>query len=93
MENEQREGLEEDGNNCGSKRTEFNNLELCDQFDKMQTDLQGLVALMHMTLEALRSDSVSIDELENAICSLFELSEVVIDKFMGLKNGFLQMCS
>lgn len=42
--------------------------------------MDGLTALVHMTLEGIRTDSVGIDEVENAVASLYQLAETITNK-------------
>lgn len=61
-------------------------IELKDQIDILQTDMDGLTALVHTFLEGIRSESVSIDEIINATSALYLLIGIISDRMENIKN-------
>lgn len=55
-------------------------LKIKNQIEWVKGDMDGLTALVHMTLEGIRTDSVGIDEVENAVASLYQLAETITNK-------------
>lgn len=55
-------------------------LKIKNQIEWIKGDMDGLTALVHMTLEGIRTDSVGIDEVENAVASLYQLAETITNK-------------
>lgn len=61
-------------------------IELKDRIDILQTDMDGLTALVHTFLEGIRSESVSIDEIVSATAALYMLVEIISDRMENIKN-------
>lgn len=68
-------------------------IELKDQIDILQTDMNGLTALVHAFLEGIRSDSVSIDEIVSATAALYMLVEIISDRMENIKNDMVSVSS
>ena len=61
-------------------------IELKDRIDILQTDMDGLTALVHAFLEGIRSESVSIDEIVSATAALYLLIGSISDRMESIKN-------
>ena len=68
-------------------------IELKDQIQNMQSDMDGLTALIHAFLEGIRSDSVSIDEIVSATAALYMLVEIISDRMENIKNDMVSVSS
>ncbi len=68
-------------------------IELKDQIQNMQSDMDGLTALIHAFLEGIRSDSVSIDEIVSATAALYMLVEIISDRMENIKNDMVSLSS
>ena len=68
-------------------------IELKDQIDILQTDMDGLTALVHAFLEGIRSDSVSIDEIISATAALYMLVEIIAERMENIKNDMVSVSS
>lgn len=60
-------------------------IELKDRIDILQTDMDGLTALVHTFLEGIRSESVSIDEIINATSALYLLIGIISERMESIK--------
>lgn len=68
-------------------------IELKDQIQNLQSDMDGLTALVHAFLEGIRSDSVSIDEIVSATAALYMLVEIISDRMENIKNDMVSVSS
>ncbi len=68
-------------------------IELKDQIQNMQSDMDGLTALVHAFLEGIRSESVSIDEIVSATAALYMLVEIISDRVENIKNDMVSLSS
>ena len=57
---------------------QIDNLEFCDQLESFQSDMTEFTALMHISLEGMRTDSVGPDEITNSFAMLYQLSLIHI---------------
>lgn len=55
-------------------------LNIKNQMEWIKNDMDGLTALIHMSLEGIRTDCVGIDEVEHAVASLYQLAEIITNK-------------
>jgi len=63
-------------------------LEFEDYLEKLMFDMIGFRDLLHVSLEGIRSGSVGPDEIENAVGSLYFLSGVLTERFVGIREKF-----
>lgn len=68
-------------------------IELKDRIDILQTDMDGLTALVHAFLEGIRSESVSIDEIVSATAALYMLVEIIAERVESIKNDMVSVSS
>lgn len=68
-------------------------IELKDQIDILQSDMDGLTALVHAFLEGIRSESVSIDEIVSATAALYMLVEIISERMKNIKNDMVSVSS
>ena len=68
-------------------------IELKDRIDILQSDMDGLTALVHAFLEGIRSDSVSIDEIVSATAALYLLIGIISDRMKNIKNHMVSVSS
>ena len=68
-------------------------IELKDRIQNMQSDMDGLTALVHAFLEGIRSDSVSIDEIVSATAALYMLVEIIAKRMENIKNDMVSVSS
>ena len=68
-------------------------IELKDRIDILQTDMDGLTALVHAFLEGIRSESVSIDEIVSATAALYMLMEIITERMESIKNDMVSVSS
>lgn len=66
-------------------------IELKDRIQNMQSDMDGLTALVHAFLEGIRSDSVSIDEIVSATAALYMLVEIIAKRMENIKNDMVSV--
>lgn len=66
-------------------------IELKDRIQNMQSDMDGLTALVHAFLEGIRSDSVSIDEIVSATAALYMLVEIIAERMENIKNDMVSV--
>jgi len=59
------------------KRLQGKILDLRDSMEKLQSESKSLTDLIHISLEGIRTESVGIDEIRNAITSLYLLSDAI----------------
>ena len=71
----------------------MNMIELKDQIDILQSDMDGLTALVHTFLEGIRSDNVSIDEIVSATAALYMLMEIITERMESIKNDMVSVSS
>lgn len=68
-------------------------IELKDRIDILQTDMDGLTALVHTFLEGIRSESVSIDEIVSATAALYLLIGIIAERMESIKNDMVSVSS
>ena len=68
-------------------------IELKDRIDILQNDMDGLTALVHTFLEGIRSENVSIDEINNATAALYMLVEIIANRMTNIKNDLVSVSS
>ncbi len=64
-------------------------LEMKDKIEGIYYDIHGLKSLIHLTLEAIRGDSVEIDEVISVVASLLMLAEIITDRMGNIKEEFV----
>lgn len=68
-------------------------IELKDRIDILQSDMDGLTALVHTFLEGIRSENVSIDEIVSATAALYMLVEIISERMKNIKNDMISVSS
>lgn len=63
-------------------------LDLKNNLEELQSDMNGLTALLHTSLEGIRTDSVGLDEIINAVLSLYQLSDILTNKLERIRQEF-----
>ena len=68
-------------------------IEIKDQMNILQSDMNGLTALVHAFLEGIRSENISIDEIINATAALYMLVEIIANRMTNIKNDLVSVSS
>ena len=71
--------------------TKFDEIEICDKLEELQSDITGLTALTHIFLEGIRTGNVAIDEIINAVGNLYTLTEIITNRIEYINKHVKQM--
>lgn len=68
---------------------QFDNLDFKNQLELFQSDLTEFTALMHISLEGIRTDSVDPDEVRNSFAMLYQMTEILSHRMKDIQQKFL----
>lgn len=71
------------------EKEQFKDLELKNQLELFEIDFMGFTALVHLSLEGIRSDSVDPNEIKGSIAILYQLSETLLHRMKDIRQKFL----
>lgn len=71
--------------------TKFDEVDICDKLEELQSDITGLTALTHIFLEGIRTGNVAIDEIINAVGNLYTLTEIITNRIEYINKHVKQM--